>query len=65
MKITAVRQRAYALGMTGISRIRKGELIRTIQRREGNRPCFGATWRFECEQPACCWREDCQVIRPG
>jgi hypothetical protein len=65
MKIAAVRQRAYAMGLTGISRIKKGELIRTIQRQEGNRPCFGAEWRFSCEHLACCWREDCQVTRPG
>jgi hypothetical protein len=65
MKIAAVRQRAYAVGLTGISRIRKGELIRTIQRREGHQPCFGGEDRFACEQQACCWREDCQVLRPG
>jgi len=65
MKITAVRQRAYAVGMTGIGRIKKGELIRAIQRQEGNRPCFGADWRFSCERLDCCWREDCLVNRPG
>jgi len=65
MKIDEVRQRAYALGMTGISRIKKGELIRAVQRAEGNQSCFGAPWRLECKQLDCCWRQDCMVPRPG
>lgn len=65
MKIEEVRQRARALGMTGISRIKKAELIRTIQRQEGNQPCFGSSWRFDCPLTECCWRPDCLVPRPG
>ena len=65
MKIDEVRQRARALGMTGISRIKKAELIRTIQHEEGNQPCFGASWRFECQARDCCWRGDCLTRRPG
>jgi len=65
MKIEEVRQRAYTLGMTGISRIKKGELIRTIQRKEGNQSCFGAPERFECARLDCCWRSDCLTPRPG
>ncbi|AMV70805.1 SAP domain-containing protein [Desulfuromonas carbonis] len=65
MKIDEVRQRAYALGMNGISRIKKGDLIRAVQQAEGNQPCFGTAGRLDCSQLDCCWREDCLVPRPG
>jgi hypothetical protein len=35
----------------------KAELIRKIQRKEGNIECFGST--SNCDQHACLWREDC------
>ena len=60
MKIEEVRQRAYSVGLQGISRMRKADLIRAVQRQEGNQPCYGASWRMECESHECCWREDCQ-----
>ena len=42
MKIGEVRERAYGLGMQGVSRIKKAELIRAIQLQEGHQACFGA-----------------------
>lgn len=36
----------------------KAELIRSIQKAEGNTPCF-ATRGHECDQLNCLWREDC------
>lgn len=36
----------------------KTELIRAIQKAEGNIPCY-ATQGHECDQMSCLWREDC------
>ncbi|HEY7746805.1 MAG TPA: hypothetical protein VIA07_10735 [Desulfuromonadales bacterium] len=40
-------------------------MIRAIQRAEGNQDCFGAAWRFDCQQVDCCWRADCLTKNPG
>ncbi len=39
----------------------KKELIRSIQVKEGNIPCFKTNQPF-CDQNNCCWRDDC---KPG
>ncbi len=65
MKIAAVAERARALGIHGAEALQKGEMIRAIQMAEGNRPCFGNLWRFDCLQFDCCWREDCLIEDPG
>lgn len=38
---------------------RKVDLIRIIQRDEGNSDCFESEKRFNCDQIHCLWREDC------
>ncbi len=40
-------------------KIRKGDLIRTIQREEGNQDCFESDKRYNCDQFGCLWRDDC------
>jgi predicted RNA-binding protein with RPS1 domain len=35
------------------------ELIRAIQRTEGNRDCYLSAQVLECEQTNCLWRETC------
>jgi hypothetical protein len=37
----------------------KAELIRTIQRAEGNYDCYGTATDEECDQEECLWREEC------
>lgn len=37
----------------------KAELIRKIQRREGNFECFSSASGGCCDQYLCLWREDC------
>lgn len=37
----------------------KVELIRNIQRREGNFDCFAKAYDGYCDQSACLWRADC------
>jgi len=39
-------------------KMRKAELIKTIQRTEHNIPCF-QTAESSCDQRGCCWRIDC------
>ena len=39
-------------------KMRKTDLIRTIQVAEGNMPCFQSAMDY-CDQGSCCWREDC------
>ncbi|MFQ6136500.1 MAG: SAP domain-containing protein [Candidatus Hydrothermarchaeales archaeon] len=57
MKIADVRRKAMDLGLkTG--RTSKADLIRAIQRAEGNFPCFGTATDY-CDQERCCFREDC------
>jgi len=59
MKMAEIRERAGVLGLTGTGRLRKAELIRSIQQAEGNSPCFGVEWRNRCAEMFCCWRDDC------
>ena len=52
-----IRRKAKEMGLE-IQRMKKPDLIRAIQTAEGNTACF-ATGRTECDQLACCWREEC------
>jgi CTP-dependent riboflavin kinase len=36
------------------------ELIRAIQRAEGNKDCYMSAQVLKCEQTNCLWREDCE-----
>lgn len=38
---------------------KKSELIRSIQRKEGNFDCFGTATAGVCTQTDCLWRKDC------
>lgn len=57
MNISEVRKRAKKAGIN-VGKQSKAELIRDIQTKEGNFPCFG-TAKGHCDQTGCCWREDC------
>ena len=58
MRLSEIEKRARDLGVKDTWRLSKKELVKSIQRTEGNFDCFG-TARFSCDQPACCWRADC------
>jgi len=62
MKMQEVRAKAKALGLKNTFGLSKVELIRRIQRAEGNFDCFG-TAKDYCDQFECCFREDC--IKPS
>jgi len=58
MKIQEVRTKAKTLGLKNTFGLSKAELIRRVQRAEGNFDCFG-TVKDYCDQFQCCFRDDC------
>ncbi len=58
MRLSEVEKKAKGLGIKDTWRLSKKDLIKTIQRTEGNIACFG-TSRNYCDQLVCCWRSDC------
>jgi hypothetical protein len=44
------------------ARISKPELIKQIQRSEGNFDCFASAESGQCDQLGCRWREDCLTL---
>lgn len=57
MTVKELQKMAKNLGIkTG--GLRKAELVRAIQRAEGNFDCFGTVEDF-CDQTDCLFREDC------
>jgi len=57
MKVSQIQLKAKVLGLDP-GHMKKFELIRNIQAREGNEACF-KSMRDYCDQYDCCWREDC------
>ena len=42
-----------------VGNMKKENIIRAIQKAEGNFDCFGTATAGVCDQMACLWREDC------
>lgn len=57
MKEKDIKEIAKKMGIR-IGKMKKPELIRSIQTAEGNVPCYAARGH-ECDQINCLWREDC------
>jgi hypothetical protein len=57
MREQDIKEIARKMGVKS-GKMKKVELIRAIQKAEGNIPCF-ATRGHECDQINCLWREDC------
>ncbi len=58
MQLSEVKRIAGKHGIkTG--KMKKGEIIRAIQRSEGNFDCFGSALSGECTQADCLWKIDC------
>jgi len=61
MKMQAIREIAKEKSVkTG--KMSKSELIKSIQRAEGNNECFAEDNVSGCEQLDCLWREDCGAV---
>jgi hypothetical protein len=43
-----------------IKNMKKAELIRAIQRNEGNTECYNSNASDTCGQFSCIWRDDCR-----
>lgn len=57
MKMQEIRAKAKALGINSFGK-KKAQLIREIQRAEGNFDCFGTAQGY-CDQLQCCFRSLC------
>jgi hypothetical protein len=53
-----VRAAAKALGISSFGKTKR-ELIRAIQRAEGNFDCYGTATAGYCDQTGCAWHPDC------
>jgi len=58
MLMNELRKMAKAGGIKLAKDMKKGEIIRAIQEKEGNFPCFGTANGF-CDQQGCLWKPDC------
>ena len=58
MKIQKIREFARHQGLEP-GKAEKVELIRAIQRKEGNFDCFATAHEGVCDQGDCLWRTDC------
>ncbi len=57
MTMSQIIEKARILGVKNYSRLRKVDLIRAIQQKEGNSPCYQAT--SGCQEPDCLWKPGC------
>ena len=58
MTLKQVKDMAKTKGIK-VGNMKKANIIRTIQKAEGNFDCFGTAINGECNQSDCLWREDC------
>ena len=58
MKVEEIRKLARDRGLKP-AKLTKRELVRMIQRSEGNFDCFGTATAGVCDQLGCLWREAC------
>lgn len=60
MKVDDIRTIAQNMGIKP-GKLNKTQLVRAIQRQEGNHDCFATSAIGSCGQEACLWREDCLI----
>ena len=58
MVVKEIKAIAKKMGIS-VGKMKKADLIRTIQITEGNTPCFQTGVMETCGQDNCCWRADC------
>lgn len=58
MRLEEIKEIARQHGIK-VGKLKKAELVRTIQSAEGNEACFGTARVSECGQERCLWRSDC------
>lgn len=58
MRLVEIEKKARNLGLNDTWKYSKKDLVKKIQRAEGNFDCF-STAKGSCTQLSCCWRSDC------
>ena len=58
MKLDDVKKIAKERGLQSRN-MKKADLIRAIQRNEGNTDCYNTNSAESCGQVSCLWRDDC------
>ena len=58
MKVQEIKEIAVKLGIKP-GRMKKADLVRAVQRGEGNEDCYGSERAANCGQLECLWRKDC------
>jgi len=59
MKFSEMQNRAKKMGVNPVGKT-KTDLVRLIQKTEGNRDCFNRGQSATCGQANCAWRADCK-----
>ena len=60
MKMGKIKKMAKSLGLKISPETKKAEVIKAIQRKEGNFDCFGTAMVY-CDQEKCLFMDDCLV----
>ncbi len=58
MTVTEIKKIAKEKGVSA-GKMKKQELVQTIQKAEGNIPCFMTDTAKGCPEEDCLWRSDC------
>lgn len=58
MNLQKIKEIAKEKGVR-VGNMKKENIIRAIQRAEGNSDCFGTATAGVCDQLNCLWRDDC------
>lgn len=58
MRLSEIEKKARFLGINDTWKYSKKELVRKIQKSEGNFDCFATAISY-CDQQNCCWMPDC------
>jgi hypothetical protein len=59
MKLQEIKEMAQRMEITA-GKMKKSDLIRAIQKKEGNADCFESGVSSECGQHGCLWSGDCK-----
>ena len=59
MTVKEIQAIAKKMGLKKTGKMKKADLVQTIQTAEGNTPCFHTGAADSCGQESCLWRVDC------
>lgn len=59
MRLSEIEKKASSVGIKDTWKFSKKDLIKNIQRAEGNFDCFSTAVSGYCDQGGCCWKTDC------